>query len=128
MTVFNKEEALASTAGDQELLRQVLRFTLEDLPPLLGEAAALLRSASAAELARTAHKIKGSAAACGAEKMYLAALELETAARDAKDIRDENPGFQNLYVSLEKSFEEFSKDGQVLQLASLDADSPASIG
>jgi HPt (histidine-containing phosphotransfer) domain-containing protein len=119
---FDENDALERTAGDQALLGNVLRFALEDIPPLIQELQNLLETELFADAARLAHKVKGSAGACGAQKLYLAALNLEMAARDSGSASLQFLNF------LAEAFESFKEDPHVRRLASLDDGPEASIG
>lgn len=122
MKDFDEDDALERTAGDRELLGEVIRFTLEDMPPLLLDIEASLRKQQWSEAARLAHKLKGSAGACGAQKLYLAALNLELAARDSS-----SASIQFL-SPLTDAFSSFQSQPLVRELSSLDAGTEASIG
>lgn len=122
MKDFDELDALERTAGDRELLGSVIRFALEDIPPLVQEIEKSLESEMFSDAARMAHKVKGSAGACGAQRLYLAALNLEMAAREgsSSSLQFLNP--------LSEAFETFQSDTHVRRLASLDAGPEASIG
>ncbi|MCG8453557.1 MAG: Hpt domain-containing protein [Spirochaetales bacterium] len=120
--IFDEDLALERTAGDRSLLAEVVRFTLEDVPLQLQSLRQCLAQKDWKEASRWAHKVKGSAGACGSDAMYRAALDLEMATKDSSS---ESPP---LFSSLEKAFVAFSTHPQVLALASLDVEADASIG
>ena len=74
------------------------------------------------DVAKLAHKAKGSAGACGAQNLYMAALELEMAARDS------DGNCIRFLPPMVDAFETFSIHPVVRQLSSLDAGADASIG
>jgi len=110
MKNFNIENALEQTAGDRSLLIEVLKFTMEDFPEVLKDISVSFSSGNYSELSRHAHKAKGFAGACGAEKLYTASLELEYAAKDKK----ENCG--ELINTLHSVFDAFIKDPDVIKI------------
>ena len=122
MKDFDELDALERTAGDRNLLVEVIRFTLEDIPALLDEIDLALKDSHWHDAARLAHKAKGSAGAAGAQRLFMAALDLELAARDADStcIRFQSP--------LVEAFESFRSHPQVRRISSLDAGGEASIG
>lgn len=122
MKDFDEFDALERTAGDRNLLGEVIRFTLEDIPPLIVEIEESLRNNLLPETARLAHKLKGSAGACGAQKLYMAALNLELAARDSSSV-----SIQYL-PPLTDAYSTFQAHPRVRELSSLDAGTEASIG
>lgn len=122
MKDFDEVDALERTAGDRNLLGEVIRFALEDMPPLLVAIEDSLRNNLLPEAARLAHKIKGTAGACGAQKLYMAALNLELAARDSS-----GTSIQFL-PPLTEAYRSFQDHPQVRELSSLDAGTEASIG
>ena len=119
MTAFDESDALERTAGDRSILSQVIRFTLEDIPQIIKELELSLEAESWQEAARLAHKIKGSAGAVGARMLYLAALDMELAARDS------DPDCQRFLAPLLSSFDTFSSLPAVMNLSSLDVNGKA---
>lgn len=122
MKDFDELDALERTAGDRNLLVAVIRFTLEDIPALLDEIDLALKNRHWHDAARLAHKAKGSAGAVGAQRLFMAAMDLELAARDADStcIRFQSP--------LVEAFESFRSHPLVRRMSSLDAGGEASIG
>ncbi len=119
---FDEEDALTRTVGDRNLLGQVIRFTLEDLPPMMELAKQAVDEGNDADISKIAHKIKGSAGACGARRLYLAALELELAGKDRTG------DYLRYLEDVESAFETFVSLPNVREFASLDDEPDASIG
>ena len=105
--VFNKEKAMKHTMNDMSLLKELVGFTLEDVPLMLDRLEETLKEdpEAAAELA---HKIKGSAGAVSAEKLFAASFELETTIKEGDLSRADD-----LYLFVRESFKEFSEDTDV---------------
>ena len=78
---FNLAEALQRVDGDMELLAEIAGIFLADAPGMLAEVAAAVAGRDGAELARTAHRLKGSILTFSAPAAAAAALALETAGR-----------------------------------------------
>jgi HPt (histidine-containing phosphotransfer) domain-containing protein len=107
--VFNVDKALKHAMNDRSLLVDLLRFTLEDVPVMLSRLEeALKKGESPRIIAEWAHKIKGSAGAVSAEKLFSSAFELEATARE-----EENDNFEELYLLMSESFNEFLEDENV---------------
>ncbi len=122
MTDFDEEDALERTAGDRRILAEVIRFTLEDVPVILKGLDASLNEKRWQDTAKLAHKLKGTAGAAGARRLFLTALDLELAARD----EDADSGRYN--SSLSEAFDSFCSNPGVQRLSSLDAEGEASLG
>jgi len=122
VTDFDEADALERTAGDRTILADVIRFTLEDVPEILGELEISLENEKRQDTVRLAHKLKGTAGAAGAQRLFLAALDLELAARDGSG------DFHQLQSSLKEAFDLFSSHPAVRDLSSLDAGGEASLG
>ena len=105
--VFNKEKAMTHTMNDLSLLKELVGFTLEDVPVMLENLKKELKGDvdAAAELA---HKVKGSAGAIRAEKLFAAAFELETTLKEGDLSRAEE-----LYLFVCESFKELTDDEEV---------------
>jgi len=112
---FDEDDALERTAGDLGILAEVIRFTLEDVPELLKELDDSLNDKRWQDTAKLAHKLKGTAGAAGARRLFLAALDLELAARD----EDTDSG--RYKSSLIDAFDSFRSHPGVHRLSSLDA-------
>ncbi len=80
--LWNREFALEQTAGDEELLEELLLLfkdsSLQDFEQLCRAA----DSGDAQGIVAAAHSIKGAAASLGIEGVRLLALKMETAARE----------------------------------------------
>jgi HPt (histidine-containing phosphotransfer) domain-containing protein len=81
MAVFNRELALDRVGGDEELLEEIVGLYLDEYPTLLGQIQAAVQAGDAKELYRSAHTLKGSLGALGAEAAHQQALELEISGR-----------------------------------------------
>ncbi|MDC7219349.1 MAG: Hpt domain-containing protein [Spirochaetales bacterium] len=108
--VFNKEKAARHTADDLGLLKELLTFTLEDVPVMLKELEELSWEETD-KAAQIAHKIKGSAGAVSGEKLFAAAFELEETAKEGDSSR-----LEELYLFMCESFNEFKDDRDVKAL------------
>jgi len=115
MTDFDEADALERTAGDRRILSEVIRFTLEDIPEILDALDSSIREGTRQDTAGLAHKLKGTAGAAGAQRLFLAALDLELAARDGTG------DYRHLQNSLIEAFNVFSSHPAVIHLSSLDA-------
>ena len=120
--IFNETDALENTAGDRDLLAEVVGFTLEDIPLLIEGISRALDKGDWSEASRLAHKAKGSAGACGAEELYGYALELELAGRD------EDPSCSSYLELMKDAFRKFREHSAIRELAALDGPGTASIG
>ncbi len=122
MKDFDELDALERTAGDRNLLSEVIRFTLEDLPSILDDMNLALKDSQWQNVSRLAHKVKGSAGAAGAQRLFLAALDMELAAGDSDldCVRFQAP--------MVEAFETFRSNPRVRHISSLDAGGDASIG
>jgi len=119
---FDEADALERTAGDLSILVEVIRFTLEDIPQIISELVISIRDDNRQETARLAHKIKGSAGAAGAQVLFLAALDLELAAKDS------DANCSRFQAPLLAAFDSFRSHPDVIRLSSLDLRGDASIG
>jgi len=119
---YDETEALERTAGDRELLEDVIRFAVEDIPRIMDDIETALDEERNGDVARLAHKAKGSAGACGAQKLYMAALDLEMAGRDG------DPDCRQRFGALKQSFRGFVDHPEIRRMASLDLGPDASIG
>ncbi len=122
MEIFNETDALEKTADDRELLAEVIRFTLAETPAILKQTEEALAAKEYGEVSRLAHKVKGSAGACGAQAFYMKALDLELAGKEGMDSCTE------LFSALVSAFQEFREHPGVKELAALDPGAEASIG
>ena len=82
--IIDREGALARLGGDEGLLRDLIRFFLEDSPELLQCLRQNLDQENPAEVERAAHSLKGLAANFGAEQAVKAAFKLEQIGHSGK--------------------------------------------
>jgi HPt (histidine-containing phosphotransfer) domain-containing protein len=110
--IFNIEKARKHTMNDEELLKDILIFTLKDIPPMIDNLKQQLEEGKGSgEIAELAHKIKGSAGAVGAEILYDTLFELEITANEGDRSR-----FKEQIGMIEKAFDDFHRDKEVLSL------------
>ena len=119
---FDEEDALLRTADDRDLLGQVIRFAVEDFPPLMNNIREAVDEGRSSDISKLAHKMKGSAGACGARTLYMAALDLELAGKDGEN------DLGRYLASIEEAFGAFATHPRVREIARLDDDADASIG
>jgi two-component system, sensor histidine kinase and response regulator len=84
MAVFNRELALERVGGDVELLDEIVVLFLGEYPGLLEQIQSAINAGDAKELFRSAHTLKGSLSALGAEAAQKQAMELEMSGRHAE--------------------------------------------
>jgi signal transduction histidine kinase/CheY-like chemotaxis protein len=84
--VIDLQAALAVTAGDARLLRELMTVFLEDCPRMLGEVREAAAAGDAARLRRAAHTLKGSVGYFSAPAAVVAAQALERMGRES-DLR-----------------------------------------
>lgn len=110
--IFNRQKADKHTMNDGELLRELIQFSLGEIPEMI---ASLKKHAGTSNpcppLAEISHKIKGAAGAVSAERLYRAAFELEL---QAKENRAES--LEALVAEIETAFDEFRLCDQVSAL------------
>jgi signal transduction histidine kinase/HPt (histidine-containing phosphotransfer) domain-containing protein len=75
--VFQREEALASLAGQDGLFRQMVDFFFEEWPQQLAEIEAALTRNEATSMARAAHRLKGTVVYLGAKPLLTALDRVE---------------------------------------------------
>ncbi|MFN7921360.1 MAG: Hpt domain-containing protein [Bryobacteraceae bacterium] len=80
--ILNLSAALDRVGGDEELLREVAQLYLVEYPALVDEIRQAVVSQNAPALQRSAHTLKGSLSAIGAEASMKAALALEMMGRN----------------------------------------------
>lgn len=78
---IDETAALARVDGDADLLAEIIELFLQDAGLLLDEVRQAVAGGDAAQVMRTAHRLKGSAATLGAVRAADAALALETLGR-----------------------------------------------
>ena len=84
VAVFNRELALERVGGDEELLDEIVGLYLGEYPGLLEQIQSAVDAGDAKELYRSAHTLKGSLSALGAESAQKQAMELEMSGRHGK--------------------------------------------
>nr|MDA3850340.1 Hpt domain-containing protein [Spirochaetaceae bacterium] len=112
-SIFNVDKALKRTMGDEELLKELITFTVEDMDKLLQDVRRATQSGEAQELKNAAHKLKGSAGTVGADRLFYAAFNLEQQAAEGQTSR-----WSESLKELEKQVECWLNHEQVLQLQS----------
>ncbi len=80
--VLNLKRLNESTAGDAELIRELVGLYLEDSQERVPEMVAAAGAGALAEVGRLAHGLKGASLSMGCEEAAAAFLELETLGRD----------------------------------------------
>jgi len=75
--VFNLSEALAQVAGNRELLSEIARLFLEQLPELLEETHQALSRSDYQSLSKIAHTLASSVGQLAAQRAFAAAKKLE---------------------------------------------------
>jgi len=80
--VFNLEEVLERTEGDEVLLKEMVRIFLDMLPELLDSINKAIRKGEAEELRQCAHTLKSAAGSIGANRVFRAAYYLEQIGRE----------------------------------------------
>jgi len=73
----NWQEALRSVQGDRDLLRTVVKATLEEVPPLMERIGAAIQRGDAGDLRKAAHQLKGAIRYLGTTPAYEGAYRLE---------------------------------------------------
>ena len=79
---FDLDAALERLGGDEEILSEMVRVYLDDAPVLLARMQEAIAKGDAHTLERSAHSLKGAAAAIGAERVRALASELEGIGRE----------------------------------------------
>jgi HPt (histidine-containing phosphotransfer) domain-containing protein len=79
--VFDRAQAIETTGGDEELLREIVGLFLEDCPRMVGDLDEALAARDEEAVRRAAHTLKGSVAVIGARALADAAKEVEERAR-----------------------------------------------
>ena len=103
---------MVHTMNDEELLKELLVYSLEDIPSMLSRLKDLHnREGTDSKMAELAHKIKGSAGAVSGEKLYHASFELEVMSNEGR-----KKEVKNQIEQVEKAFNEFSRDAEVMAL------------
>jgi PAS domain S-box-containing protein len=100
LSVFDRRGLLDRLMGDEQLVRDVLKIFLEDIPQQMKALEEYLKTGDAKSVQRQAHTIKGASANVCAEALRAVALEMEKAgtAGDLDAVRSR-------MAELEKQFE-----------------------
>jgi HPt (histidine-containing phosphotransfer) domain-containing protein len=98
---LNVQVALDRIGGDEELLVDIAAVFLTEYPELLQEIENAVASADAELLQRSAHTLKGSLLAIGAEDAAQLALELETQGRQQRT-GSASQSLQQLSIALQE--------------------------
>lgn len=80
--VFNLEEVLERTEGDEVLLKEMIKIFLDMLPELLDAINKAVKKGEAEELRQSAHTLKSAAGSIGANRVFMAAYYLEQTGRE----------------------------------------------
>ncbi|NBR27681.1 MAG: response regulator [Betaproteobacteria bacterium] len=101
-TVYNRAEALARAADDEELLAQIIDIFLEETPALLAQIGEALDGGDCDRAFRAAHTIKGSSSNLSAAPVTAAARAVELPARagDAATALAAYPALQKAVAAL----------------------------
>ncbi len=101
-TVYNRAEALARAADDEELLAQIIDIFLEETPALLAQIGEALDGGDCDRAFRAAHTIKGSSSNLSAAPVTAAARAVELPARagDAATALAAYPALQKAAAAL----------------------------
>ncbi len=92
---------------DAGLCREVIRVFLDDLPRRMAALRRQVEDGNAADIAASAHTVKGAFANISSPRLQSLAADLETAARSAgpDGASDETASFSNLFISLDRDFD-----------------------
>lgn len=77
---FNQEEVLQRLGNDQELLKELLSFSLEDIPEYLANIDAAIDAGDTDQIRKAAHKMKGFARNMAFTRLAELALAMEQGA------------------------------------------------
>ena len=107
--VFDRREALDRLDGDLEIVQEVVRIFLDELPAMLAAIADSVSARDPLKLERAAHSLKGSAGSLAARRAFAAALRLELIVRDNRldDIEAAHADLLREIEPLEKEMEAF---------------------
>jgi PAS domain S-box-containing protein len=98
--VFDRAQALATTGGDAELLREIVRLFLAECPNWLAQCRDAIARRDAAGLRQAAHTLKGTLAGLGAQAALAEAQRLE-----AMGCAGDLTGADRSYAALEAALE-----------------------
>lgn len=77
--ILDVDGTLARFGGDRRLFHDIIKFFLEDSPPLVDELREAVRQRDAARVRSAAHALKGLSAGCGGVRAAQAAQRIEHA-------------------------------------------------
>lgn len=99
--VFNLEELLERTEGDEFLLKEMVRLFIEIFPELLDSMDKAIKEGETEGLRQNAHTLKSAAGSIGANRVFRAAYSLEQAGRE-NDVESAIKKFGELKFRLEE--------------------------
>lgn len=99
--VFNLEELLERTEGDELLLKEMVGLFLDMFPGLLDSIDKAIKKGETEELRQSAHTLKSAAGSIGANRVFRAAYELEQAGRE-NELGSAIMKFRELKIRLEE--------------------------
>ncbi len=99
--VLDGNELLDRVTGDHDILREIVHLFLEENPKRLFALRGAIANGDAGLIARTAHKVKGSAGALGGHRAMNAAHRLETLGKSG-DLTDAQEACQQLELELDR--------------------------
>ena len=100
LSVIDVSGTLARLGGDQQLFLEMLRFLLEDAPPLMSDLHRAADVSDATVVRSRAHALKGLVAGCGGVRAAKAAQRIENVAEEG-DLGDVASLLEKLEVELE---------------------------
>lgn len=103
--VFDHADFLERVDSDMDLARQVGQMFLEDACEKIAAIRELIERREAGELANAAHSLKGASANMSALRLRRIAADIEQAAKN-----DDIAGAQEMFVLVEKAFDEFASE------------------
>jgi HPt (histidine-containing phosphotransfer) domain-containing protein len=108
LPLFNLQAARARMDDNEQLVRDLAAFFLEDAPRLAREIQHAVQKNDAESLERAAHSLKGLAANFDAEPLIMLAISTENSARDG-DIQSAQENLPELTRTVERICAEFQK-------------------
>lgn len=103
LPVFDREAALATTGGDEELAADLLSMCMEQIPELLNAAEEFVKQDDWKSVRRTGHSMKSSLGTVGAMLAAEKARELEFVPSDSAEL------FRKAIVAIWTAYEQFKK-------------------
>lgn len=102
-SVIKKLLTIQEMAADPDFLRGVLGLYLEHTPPLVDQLAAAIDQRKRSEILRLAHRIKGSSASVGAERLAALCACLESSGIDLAPDQETTDAVQMLRQIFEQT-------------------------